>query len=92
MSAAEAFLSRLTAPGRGAIAVVRVWGPRAIEVADSVFRPARGLRLSETPAGALRLGRVGLGLGDEVVAVVCDPGDGGSHFRWSPIFGRSPTG
>ena len=63
-------MSRLTAEGRGAIAVLRVWGPRALEVADAVFRPSRGLRLAETRRGRLRIGRIGRGLGDEVVVVV----------------------
>jgi tRNA modification GTPase len=60
----------LTAEGRGAIAVVRVRGPRAIEVADAVFRPNRGVGLARTGAGRLRVGRAGDGVGDEVVAVV----------------------
>jgi tRNA modification GTPase len=68
----EAFVSRLTAQGRGAIAVVRVWGPRALEIADAVFRPVRGLRLAESRRGVLRLGHIGHGLGDEVVVVVLD--------------------
>ncbi len=68
------FLSVLTAPGRGAIAVIRVWGPGAVAVADSAFRPVRGRRLAETPPGRLRVGRIGAGLGDEVVAVVIDEG------------------
>jgi tRNA modification GTPase len=66
------FVGRLTAEGRGAIAVVRVWGPRAIEVSDSVFRPDRGARLADCPRGVLRLGHIGHGLGDEVVAVVLE--------------------
>ena len=66
------FVSRLTARGRGAIAVVRVWGPRAIEVTDAVFRQDRGVRLAESPRGLLRLGRIGHGLGDEVVGVVLE--------------------
>jgi tRNA modification GTPase len=64
-----ALVSCLTSQGRGAIAVVRVWGPRALEVVDIVFRPQRGARLAETPWGHLRLGRIGGGLGDEVVVV-----------------------
>jgi tRNA modification GTPase len=56
------------------VAVLRVWGPGALEVADAAFRAARGVRLAETAAGRLRLGRMGAGLGDEVVAVVV-PGD-----------------
>jgi tRNA modification GTPase len=65
----RAFVSCLTSQGRGAIAVLRVWGPRAIEIVDVVFRPHRGARLAETPWGHLRLGRIGGGLGDEVVVV-----------------------
>jgi len=60
----------LTPDARGALAVVRVWGPRALEIADAVFRPARGVRLAETPPDRPRFGRAGAGLGDEVVAVV----------------------
>jgi len=64
----------LTPEGRGAIAVVRVWGPGALAVADSAFRPARGGGLAGSPPGRLRLGRMGAGLGDEVVAVVIGGG------------------
>ena len=60
----------LTPQGRGAVAVVRVWGPQALAVADAAFRPRRGPSLAESPPGRLRLGRMGAGIGDEVVAVV----------------------
>ena len=63
-------MSRLTATGRGAIAVLRVWGQNALEIVNAVFRPHRGKRLAETPRGQLRLGRIGQGRGDEVVVVV----------------------
>ena len=63
-----AFYQLLTASGRGAIAVVRVWGPRAVDVADLVFRPNGPARLAQSHEGRLRLGRIGEGLGDEVVA------------------------
>ena len=66
------FVSALTAEGRGAIAVVRVWGTGAIEVVDAVFRPHRGIGLAETARRRLRLGRIGHGLGDEVVTAVLD--------------------
>jgi tRNA modification GTPase len=57
--------------------VVRIWGVGALEVADRAFRPNLGKRLGESPVGRLRVGRVGAGLGDEVVAVVV-VGRGGS--------------
>jgi tRNA modification GTPase len=59
----------MTAEGRAAIAVVRVRGPAALEVVESVFRPHRGRSLGGTEPGRLRLGRAGVGVGDEVVAV-----------------------
>ncbi len=60
----------LTPSGRGAIAVVSVRGPRAIEVVNSVFRPARGGALGVAASDRIRLGRLGRGEGDEVVATI----------------------
>ncbi|MGE3821969.1 MAG: GTPase [Isosphaeraceae bacterium] len=60
----------LTPRGRGAVAVVRVWGPNALSAVDSVFRPVTPRSLARTRPGDVRFGRVGAGLGDEVVAVV----------------------
>jgi tRNA modification GTPase len=69
----------LTPAARGAVAVLRVWGPKAIEVAGAAFRPARGDALSAADLNRPRLGRAGAGLGDEVVAVVVDgPAPGGT--------------
>ena len=62
----------LTPRGRGAIGVVRVWGEGALAAASGVFRPARGEGLGATPPRRPRLGRIGAGIGDEVVAVVLD--------------------
>jgi tRNA modification GTPase len=62
----------LTPEGRGAIAVVRVWNEGAVALTDAVFRPRFGGALGAGPSGRLRLGRIGEGLGDEVVAVVVD--------------------
>lgn len=62
----------LTPEGRGAIAVVRVWSEGAVALVDNVFRPRFGGPLGSGPSGRLRLGRIGAGLGDEVVAVVVD--------------------
>jgi tRNA modification GTPase len=68
----RAFVSQLTPEGRGAIAVVRVWGPDAIDLTSALFRPQGRLRLDQTAPGRLRLGRIGEALGDEVVAVVLE--------------------
>ncbi len=65
----ETFVRVETSEGRSAIAVVSVWGHRAVEVVDAIFRPARGKPLADTPTGRLRLGRAGPGAGDEIVAV-----------------------
>jgi tRNA modification GTPase len=62
----------LTTDARGAIAVVRVWGTAAVDVVDSAFRPNRGVGLSHSPGVGPRFGRIGQGLGDEVVVVVLD--------------------
>lgn len=47
-----------TAAGTGAIGVVRLSGPAAYEVADAVFRGAKGARPSATPAGRVVYGAV----------------------------------
>ncbi|MEW4566650.1 GTPase [Tautonia sp. JC769] len=70
-------MSLLTSPSRGAIAVLRVWGEGAVGAADEVFRPHRGTPLSGSPARRPRVGRVGQGTGDEVVALLVD-GPGGA--------------
>src|SRR4051812_20162294 len=68
--AEETRVCLLTSATRGALAVLRIWGPEALAVADRAFRPARGARLAEGPQGRPRFGRAGEGIGDEVVAVV----------------------
>lgn len=62
----------LTAPGRGAIAVVRVWGAGAVAVVDGSLRPRTGPSLAATGKHRPRLGRIGRGLGDDVIAVIVD--------------------
>jgi len=47
-----------TAPGEGAIGVVRVAGPEALDVADAVFRPLAGLPPSQRPGHEIVVGRV----------------------------------
>jgi len=60
----------LTPKGRGAIAVIRIWGSDALLVADQVFRPAQGPPLARTRPGQPRYGRAGDATGDEVVALI----------------------
>lgn len=47
-----------TAPGAGAIGIVRVAGPDAFDVADAVFRPRRGRPPSARAAGRIVTGRI----------------------------------
>ncbi len=47
-----------TAPGVGAIGVVRISGPAALAVADAVFRPAAGGRASDATDRAATFGRL----------------------------------
>lgn len=70
----DARVTVLTPANRGAIAVFGLWGSDALAIADAVFRPVRRPSLSRTRPGVPRLGRVGEGLGDEVVAVVLRQG------------------
>lgn len=67
---ANARVCVLTAPGRGAIAVLRVWGIDAMAVVESALRCRRSERFSQTESGRPRLGRLGAGIGDEVVALI----------------------
>jgi tRNA modification GTPase len=69
---AKSRVAVLTGEGPGAVAVVRVWGEDAIAIADAAFRPHRGRGLALTSPGRPRVGRVGSGLGDEVVAIVAE--------------------
>jgi tRNA modification GTPase len=68
----RAFFCVLTGEGRGAIAVVRVWGAGAIDLVKEVFRPNGAVHLDGSWPGRLRLGRIGAGLGDEVVGAVLE--------------------
>lgn len=47
-----------SAPGVGAIGVVRLSGPDAFELADGIFDPHRGSRVLERPAGRAVYGRL----------------------------------
>jgi tRNA modification GTPase len=60
----------LTPPGTGAIATVEVAGPRAWELASSLFRPA-GRPLPDLPElHRFWFGTLGIGVGDEVILAV----------------------
>ncbi len=54
-----------TAPGVGAVGIVRLSGPDCYRVADEMFRPKMGGCLSKTPAGRVVYGRIHDG--DELV-------------------------
>ncbi len=47
-----------TVQGKGAIAVIRISGPDAISITDSIFRPIKGESLAQTIGGRVRLGSV----------------------------------
>jgi tRNA modification GTPase len=47
-----------TAPGIGAIGIVRVSGPASPALADAIFRPYSGARPSSLPAGRVTFGRI----------------------------------
>jgi tRNA modification GTPase len=55
MYAADTIVASATAPGIGAVAIVRLSGPRAFEILDAIFRPAHPAEL--TPR-TMRLGDV----------------------------------
>ncbi|MEX2172612.1 MAG: GTPase [Pirellulales bacterium] len=57
----------LTPVGRGAVAVISVSGPLAIEAIDSHFIAANGKPLAAQPTGAIRFGHWGNAFGEEVV-------------------------
>ena len=63
----------LTPEGRGAVSVIRLWGPRAAgDHRLGLSARTRGPADALSAPGRPRLGRVGSGLGDEVVAVVLE--------------------
>jgi tRNA modification GTPase len=57
----------LTPPGRGAVAVVTVDGPRALEVIRHFFVPVTAWPASGPPLGRIMLGRWGDAIGEELV-------------------------
>ncbi|MDX2003286.1 MAG: tRNA uridine-5-carboxymethylaminomethyl(34) synthesis GTPase MnmE [Chitinophagales bacterium] len=67
LTAADTIVALSTAPGVGAIAVIRLSGPRAFAITESVFH---GKRLAEQPSHTLHFGTINNaeGVVDEVVA------------------------
>lgn len=47
-----------TAPGTGAVGIVRLSGPQSYAVADAMFTPKRGTPVSKLPAGRVVYGRI----------------------------------
>ena len=47
-----------TVEGKGAIAVIRLSGPEAINITDSIFKPAKGAPLHKTKSYRLRFGAI----------------------------------
>ncbi len=67
MSATETLFARLTPPGRGAVATVAIFGPRAVQCCDREFAAASGRPLDQQPIGRIVFGRWGGQLGEELV-------------------------
>lgn len=47
-----------TAPGVGAVGIVRLSGPESYAVGERIFRPVNGRRVSQLPAGRVTYGRI----------------------------------
>jgi len=62
---------RLTPPGRGAVATLRIEGRGAVEAVESHFRARSGRPLAAYPADQIVVGRFGGDFGEEVVARRC---------------------
>ncbi len=58
----------LTPVGRGAVAVVLVAGPCALNVVNELFHSVRGQPLTEIPVGQIALGSWGAADGEELIA------------------------
>jgi tRNA modification GTPase len=73
--AQQAYVSLLTPPGRGAVAVVGVCCPHAKQVVTPYFVPTTGKPLTLAKPGSIRFGRwqAGNGAGEEIVIVVKGP-------------------
>ena len=54
--------------------MIRIWGSGAIELIRQVFRPVGKISFDRASPGQLRLGHIGAGLGDQVVATILQTG------------------
>lgn len=71
MSETPTFLARLTSPGKSAIATLGLTGPNAWKMVHTTLRARAKAGLPDFPEqGAIFLGRLGEGAGDEVVVSV----------------------
>jgi tRNA modification GTPase len=61
------YVVELTPPGRGAVAVVLVAGPQAVDIVDRLFRAISGRTIRETPLGRVVVGHWGGNDGEELV-------------------------
>jgi tRNA modification GTPase len=74
----------LTSSSPGAIAVIRIRGPGALALADSIFEPARPPRLAASPLRRPRVGYAGDSLRDQILAVPLGPSDVEIHTHGGP--------
>lgn len=47
-----------TPPGEGGISIIRISGPRAMELASAVFRPKKGSMLADAPSHTIHYGQI----------------------------------
>ena len=78
MNQTDTIAAIATAPGRGAIGIIRLSGPGAIAAVEGVFRPAGGAPLSRRPPRSLVLGpgTAGAGRGLDSALATFSPGPG----------------
>jgi tRNA modification GTPase len=77
-------VAELTSSSPGAIAVIRIRGPGALALADSIFEPAQPPRLAVSPARRPRVGYAGDSLRDQILAVPLGPSDVEIHTHGGP--------
>lgn len=73
-SLSETKVVELTSGGRGAVAVLLVTGPEAVEIVSRLFKPIGQHRLRDLPPGRIRYGRWRDSAGEDVVVVCGEAG------------------